>query len=73
MLWRSADKIVYSHTLEGGSSARTRIEREFDPDAIRVLKRAAVADISIGADDDRAEQQVEFVDQARGQRLAGEL
>lgn len=47
-LWRTADKIVYSRTLEEVSSARTRIEREFDPDAIRALKRAAAADISIG-------------------------
>ena len=47
-LWWAADKIVYSRTLEGVSSARTRIEREFDPGAIRALKRAAAADISIG-------------------------
>ncbi len=47
-LWRTAEKIVYSRTLEDVSSARTRIEREFDPDAIRALKRAAAADISIG-------------------------
>jgi dihydrofolate reductase len=47
-LWRAADKIVYSRTLDGVSSARTRIEREFDPDAIRALKRTAAADISVG-------------------------
>ena len=47
-LWRAADKIVYSRTLDGVSSARTRIEREFDPDAIRTLKRTAAADISVG-------------------------
>jgi dihydrofolate reductase len=47
-LWRTAEKIVYSRTLEEASSARTRIEREFDPDGIRALKRAAVADISVG-------------------------
>jgi dihydrofolate reductase len=47
-LWRAAEKIVYSRTLEEVSSARTRIEREFDPDAIRALKRAASADISVG-------------------------
>ena len=34
-IWRAADKIVYSRTLEPSSSARTRIEREFDPDAVR--------------------------------------
>ena len=32
-LWRSADKIVYSSTLEAPSSERTRIERSFEPDA----------------------------------------
>jgi dihydrofolate reductase len=47
-LWRAADKIVYSRTLQEVSSARTRIEREFDPDAIRTLKQTATADISIG-------------------------
>jgi dihydrofolate reductase len=47
-LWRAADKIVYSRTLETVSSARTRIEREFDPDAIRALKRTAAADVAVG-------------------------
>ena len=47
-LWRAADKIVYSRTLETVSTARTRIEHEFDSDAIRALKRTAAADISVG-------------------------
>ena len=47
-LWRAADKIVYSSTLEQVSSARTRIERAFDPDAVRELKRTAEADLAIG-------------------------
>ncbi len=47
-LWRAADKIVYSHTLEKVSSAQTRIEREFDPSTIRALKQVSPADISIG-------------------------
>jgi dihydrofolate reductase len=34
-IWRAADKVVYSRTLEDVSSARTRIEREFDPEAVR--------------------------------------
>ncbi|MCC3374360.1 hypothetical protein [Cohnella sp. REN36] len=34
-IWRAAEKIVYSRTLQAASSASTRIEREFDPDAIR--------------------------------------
>jgi dihydrofolate reductase len=47
-IWRSADKIVYSSTLQEVSSARTRIERAFDPEAVRELKATAVRDISIG-------------------------
>ena len=47
-IWRSADKIVYSRTLETMSSARTRIERAFDPDAIRDLKATAGRDITVG-------------------------
>jgi dihydrofolate reductase len=47
-LWRAADKIVYSRTLGEASTARTRIEPEFDPDAIRTLKHAAAADITVG-------------------------
>jgi dihydrofolate reductase len=47
-LWRAAEKIVYSRTLETVSSARTRLEHEFAPDAIRALKGSAAADISVG-------------------------
>jgi dihydrofolate reductase len=47
-IWQSADKIVYSKTLEKVSSAKTRIEREFDPDAVKQLKARAVRDISVG-------------------------
>jgi dihydrofolate reductase len=47
-IWRAADKIVYSTTLQTVSSARTRIERDFDPEAIRRLKTAAERDLSIG-------------------------
>jgi dihydrofolate reductase len=47
-IWRAADKVVYSTTLPGVSSARTRIEREFDPDAVGQLKVASPADISVG-------------------------
>ncbi len=47
-LWRTADKIVYSTTLEAVSSARTRIERDFDPDAVRALKAIADRDITVG-------------------------
>jgi dihydrofolate reductase len=47
-LWRDADKVVYSRTLDKAASERTRIEREFEPDAIRRLKTAATRDVSIG-------------------------
>ncbi|WP_394771046.1 dihydrofolate reductase family protein [Lacisediminihabitans sp.] len=47
-LWRAADKVVYSTTLESVSSERTRLEREFDPEAIRRAKEAAESDISVG-------------------------
>ena len=47
-LWRAADKIVYSTTLETASSARTRIERRFDPSAVRAMKDAADRDLSVG-------------------------
>jgi dihydrofolate reductase len=47
-LWRAAEKIVYSRTLQTTSSARTRVERDFDPEAIRALKRTSPADITIG-------------------------
>ncbi|MFL6019484.1 MAG: dihydrofolate reductase family protein [Gaiellaceae bacterium] len=46
-IWQSADKIVYSRTLTTVAGARTRIEREFEPDAVRRLKAAAARDISI--------------------------
>jgi dihydrofolate reductase len=47
-IWQAADKIVYSRTLEAVSSARTRIERDFDPEAVRELKAAAGRDLTIG-------------------------
>jgi dihydrofolate reductase len=47
-LWRAADKIVYSRTLPTVSSARTRIERAFDPEAVRRLKTGAERDIAVG-------------------------
>ncbi len=47
-IWRSADKIVYSRTLEAVSSSRTRLERDFDPEAVRELKAAAERDLSVG-------------------------
>ena len=47
-IWQAADKIVYSKTLQATASARTRIEHQFDPDAVRRRIVAAQRDISIG-------------------------
>ena len=47
-IWRAADKIVYSRTLEKAKSARTRIVRDFDPESIRQMKANAERDISVG-------------------------
>lgn len=47
-IWRAADKVVYSTTLAGPSTSRTRIERGFDADAVRAMKADATSDISIG-------------------------
>jgi dihydrofolate reductase len=47
-IWRAADKIVYSRSLETASSARTRIERDFDPEAVRQLKESADRDLGVG-------------------------
>src|SRR6266496_3913078 len=47
-IWRAADKVVYSRTLEAAASAKTRIERDFDPEAVRRMKASAERDISVG-------------------------
>ena len=47
-LWQRAEKVVYSRTLEQPASRRTRIERSFDPGAIRQLKAEADRDVSVG-------------------------
>ena len=46
-IWRSADKIVYSTTLTEVASERTRIERDFDPEAVRALKASSNLDLAI--------------------------
>jgi dihydrofolate reductase len=47
-IWQAADKIVYSHTLQTVSTLRTRLERDFDPAAVRRLKATAAQDLSVG-------------------------
>jgi dihydrofolate reductase len=50
-IWRAADKVVYTRTLKEASTARTRIEREFDPEAVRKMKASAKADLIVGGPD----------------------
>ncbi len=50
-IWQAADKIVYSKSLAVVSSARTRVEHDFDPEAVRNLKASAAADITVGGAD----------------------
>jgi dihydrofolate reductase len=47
-IWQAAEKVVYSKTLGAPSTNRTRIERDFEPEAVRQLKAAAERDISVG-------------------------
>ncbi len=46
-IWRATDKIVFSKTLESVSGAKTRIEREFDADAVKQMKESAERDLSV--------------------------
>ena len=47
-VWRDTDKVVYSTTLDSPATARTRIERTFDAEAIGQLKAAADRDVTVG-------------------------
>jgi dihydrofolate reductase len=47
-IWRAAEKVVYSTTLDDASTARTRIEHRFDADAVRAMKASTDRDISVG-------------------------
>jgi len=50
-IWQGADKVVYSRTLEVAQTARTRIERDFDPEAIRQLKAQSDRDLTVAGPD----------------------
>jgi dihydrofolate reductase len=50
-IWQAADKVVYSRTLQTPSSARTRIERDFDLEAVRQMEGQAGRDITVGGPD----------------------
>lgn len=47
-VWQTADKIVYSTTLDAVSTANTRLERRFDPDSVRDMKTSAASDLTVG-------------------------
>lgn len=47
-IWLAADKVVYSRTLDEVTTARTRIEREFDPEAVEAMKASSDRDVAIG-------------------------
>jgi dihydrofolate reductase len=47
-VWKAGDKVVYSTTLNGVSTANTRLERRFDPDSIRDMKTSAASDLTVG-------------------------
>ena len=50
-LWRAAEKVVYSRTLESVTTGRTRLERSFDPEALRHMKASATSDLAVGGAD----------------------
>jgi dihydrofolate reductase len=54
-IWQAAEKVVYSRTLEAVTTAKTRIERAFDPEAVRRMKDGAVRDLTIGGPELAAE------------------
>jgi dihydrofolate reductase len=50
-IWQAADKIMYSRTLQAASTTKTRIEREFDPEAVLRMKASAGRDMVVGGAD----------------------
>ena len=47
-VWQAADKVVYSTTLQAVPTAKTRLERSFDPDSVRDIKRSTTGDLTVG-------------------------
>ena len=47
-IWQAAEKVVYSRTLESAATRGTRIERDFDPDAVRRMKASAGSELAVG-------------------------
>lgn len=50
-IWQVANKVVYSRTLNAVSTTKTRLEHDFDPDAVQQMKAESSSDISIGGAD----------------------
>ena len=50
-IWQAADKVVYSRALKSASTARTRIEKHFDPEAVRRMKAETERDLLVGGAD----------------------
>jgi dihydrofolate reductase len=47
-VWQAADKVLYSTTLDAVSTAKTRLERNFDPASVRDMKASATSDLTVG-------------------------
>jgi dihydrofolate reductase len=47
-VWQAANKVVYSTTLHEVSTAKTQLERNFDPVVVRDLKASAATDLTVG-------------------------
>jgi dihydrofolate reductase len=47
-VWQAADKVVYSTTLDAVSTAKTRLEHDFDPASVREMKASATSDLTVG-------------------------
>jgi dihydrofolate reductase len=47
-VWQAADKVVYSTTLDAVSTAKTRLEHDFDPASVRAMKTSATSDLTVG-------------------------
>jgi dihydrofolate reductase len=47
-VWQAAEKVVYSTTLDAVSTAKTKLERNFDPDSVRDMKASATSDLTVG-------------------------
>ena len=63
-IWQVADKVVYSRTLEAVSTAKTRIERDFDPEAVRKTKASEGRDMVVAGPDLAAQAfRAELVDE----------